>query len=184
MAKLPEPTANLDAPFNGQGRDLIPAGNYVGVILDEEARFGVSRPSYDDPNVLEKRDEVSFLLGVIGDDGTKSLIQTQAMRLSGHEKSALVGMIRSIIGSDPGTGYDTANLIGKPVSVVVAHKTSRAGNVYAKVAGVSGIPARFAGDAPKLDDFDHGVAVEKEADEKAPAVAASFNASGDNGAPF
>ena len=126
-----------------------PAGQHLAVCLAVKDSMGIQRPSYDDPSIIETLDVTRFLFGVA--DG--SLIQTSEMKISGHEKSKLVGTSTSWLGAPPAVGFDTETLIGQGVTLNVVAKVSKKGTSYSDVAGASPIMPQLANQVPNVAMF-------------------------------
>jgi len=111
--------------------------------------MGIQRPSYDDPSIIETLDVTRFLFGLA--DG--SLIQTSEMKISGHEKSKLVGTLTSWLGAPPAIGFDTESLIGQGVTLNIVAKVSKKGTNYSDVASVSPVMPQLANQVPNVAMF-------------------------------
>ena len=111
--------------------------------------MGIQRPSYEDPTIIETLDVTRFLFGLA--DG--SLIQTSEMKISGHEKSKLVGTLTSWLGSPPPIGFDTESLIGQGVTLNIVAKVSKKGTNYSDVASVSPVMQQLANQVPPVSNF-------------------------------
>jgi len=126
-----------------------PPGQHVAVCLAIKDSMGIQRPSYDDPSIIETLDVTRFLFGLA--DG--SLIQTSEMKISGHEKSKLVGTLTSWLGAPPAIGFDTESLIGQGVTLNVVAKVSKKGTNYSDVASVSPVMPQLANQVPNVANF-------------------------------
>lgn len=126
-----------------------PAGQHVAVCLAVKDSMGIQRPSYDDPSIIETLDVTRFLFGLA--DG--SLIQTSEMKISGHEKSKLVGTLTSWLGAPPAVGFDTETLVGQGVTLNVVAKVSKKGTNYSDVASVSPVMPQLANQVPNVAMF-------------------------------
>ena len=126
-----------------------PAGQHVAVCLAIKDSLGIQRPSYDDPSIIETLDVTRFLFGLA--DG--SLIQTSEMKISGHEKSKLVGTLTSWLGAPPAIGFDTESLIGQGVTLNVVAKVSKKGTSYSDVTSVSPVMPQLANQVPPIANF-------------------------------
>ena len=121
----------------------------MAVCLAIKDSLGIQRPSYDDPSIIETLDVTRFLFGLA--DG--SLIQTSEMKISGHEKSKLVGTLTSWLGAPPAIGFDTETLVGQGVTLNVVAKVSKKGTNYSDVASVSPVHAQLANQVPNVASF-------------------------------
>ena len=139
-----------DGPITGWPIDNpAPAGQHVAVCLAIKDSMGIQRPSYEDPSIIETLDVTRFLFGLA--DG--SLIQTSEMKISGHEKSKLVGTLTSWLGAPPAIGFDTESLIGQGVTLNIVAKVSKKGTNYADVTSVSPVMAQLANQVPNVANF-------------------------------
>jgi hypothetical protein len=73
--------ATLTAPETSGGfgpriSELAPKGTYLATIVDILDRFGVERPKYEDPTVMEKLDLTLFVFGFKGKDGNITGVST------------------------------------------------------------------------------------------------------------
>ena len=80
-------SSNGNGPISGWPIEPINAGQYLAVCLDVKDSFGIQRPSYDDPSIIETLDVCRFLFGT--QDG--QMVQTGEMKISAHEKSQTRG---------------------------------------------------------------------------------------------
>ena len=143
-------SASGDGPITGWPIDNpAPAGQHVAVCLAVKDSLGIQRPSYEDPSIIETLDVTRFLFGLA--DG--SLIQTSEMKISGHEKSKLVGTLTNWLGAPPPIGFDTESLVGQGVTLNVVAKVSKKGTNYSDVASVSPVMAQLANQVPNVANF-------------------------------
>ena len=139
-----------DGPITGWPIDTpAPAGQHVAVCLAVKDSMGIQRPSYEDPSIIETLDVTRFLFGLA--DG--SLIQTSEMKISGHEKSKLVGTLTSWLGVPPQIGFDTESLVGQGVTLNIVAKVSKKGTSYSDVTSVSPVMAQLANQVPPVSNF-------------------------------
>jgi excinuclease UvrABC ATPase subunit len=111
--------------------------------------FGIQRPSYEDPSVIETLDVCRFLFGT--QDG--QMVQTGEMKISAHEKSKLVGVLTSWLGSNPGAGFDTESLRGKGCMINIIQKTSQKGTVYSDITSISPVMQGMEAQVPQAASF-------------------------------
>lgn len=150
MAILTQSNSGGDGPITGWPiATPAPAGQHVAVCLAVKDSMGIQRPSYEDPTIIETLDVTRFLFGLA--DG--SLIQTSEMKISGHEKSKLVGTLTSWLGSPPPIGFDTETLVGQGVTLNIVAKVSKKGTNYADVTSVSPVMAQLANQVPPVSNF-------------------------------
>ncbi|MDD4442564.1 MAG: hypothetical protein PHX41_11785 [Kiritimatiellae bacterium] len=147
MAVLQEQMSKSVNPFAELVKDdLAPAGTWVATIIDIRDQFGVVRPSYDNPQVMETLDQTTFLFGFRDQAGQPHRMSSKTMRISGNEKSNLFGFLKSALGAPPKYGWDYCEMKGKKVLLTVAHEPRRSGQgVYPTVAAICPVPAGFAG---------------------------------------
>jgi len=135
--------------------DVCPAGTYVGVCLEVKDTFDVTRPKYEDPSQTEVVNLTRFLFGVQGADGIFYKIQTHDLKISGHEKSALMGLLTAWKAKpvDQLVGWDYCEMAGEPAMITVIQKTSQKGRVYATAQNVVAPPPQMADQAPDPSKF-------------------------------
>jgi len=136
--------ATLTAPTGGAGygpriTELAPKGTYLATIVDVSDRFGVERPKYEDPTIMEKVDLTNFTFGFKAKDGKLYLVKSGDMRISGNEKSKLYGFLQSLTGEPPRYGWDYCELLGSGAQITVSHKESKRtpGKMYALIGALS-----------------------------------------------
>lgn len=139
-----------DGPITGWPISApAPAGQHLAVCLAVKDSMGIQRPSYEDPSIIETLDVTRFLFGLA--DG--SMVQTSEMKISGHEKSKLVGTLTSWLGSPPPIGFDTESLVGQGVTLNIVAKVSKKGTNYSDVTSVSPVMAQLANQVPAVSNF-------------------------------
>ena len=148
MAILQQSTSG-EGPITGWPLQPINAGQYLAVCLDVKDSFGIQRPAYEDPTRIETLDVCRFLFGT--QDG--QIIQTGEMKISAHEKSKLVGVLTSWLGSNPGAGFDTESLRGKGAMINVVQKTSQKGRTYSDITSVTPVMAGMEAQVPQASQF-------------------------------
>jgi hypothetical protein len=142
-------SSNGDGPITGWPLQPINAGQYLAVCLDVKDSFGIQRPAYEDPTRIETLDVCRFLFGT--QDG--QMVQTGEMKLSSHEKSKLVGVLTSWLGSNPGAGFDTESLRGKGCMINIVQKTSQKGTVYSDITSITPVMAGMEAQVPQPSQF-------------------------------
>jgi len=142
-------SSNGNGPISGWPIEPINAGQYLAVCLDVKDSFGIQRPSYDDPSIIETLDVCRFLFGT--QDG--QMVQTGEMKISAHEKSKLVGVLTSWLGSNPGAGFDTESLRGKGCMINIIQKTSQKGTVYSDITSITPVMAGMEAQVPQASQF-------------------------------
>ena len=143
MAVLQEQMSKSNNPFLDQVKDdVAPAGTWVATIIDIRDQFGITRPSYDNPQVTEVVDVTTFLFGFRDQAGQPHRISSKTMRISGNEKSNLFGFLKSALGSVPKYGWDYCEMKGKKCLITVAHEPRRNGQgVFPTIAALCPVPA-------------------------------------------
>lgn len=143
MAVLQQPT-NHSNPFSQViGDALAPAGTYIATVLDIKDEFGVTRQKFESTE-LEKVDLTCFLFGFRDAQGNPHRVASRQMRISGNEKSALFGFLKSLLGRAPAYGWDFCSLKGHKCLLTVEHVQKRDGSgVFASIAALSPVPAGF-----------------------------------------
>ena len=102
MAVLQEQMSKNVNPFAEAVKDdPTPAGTWIATIIDIKDQFGVTRPSYENPQVMEVVDLTTFLFGYRDQAGQPHRIASKTMRISGNEKSNLMGFLKQALGATP-----------------------------------------------------------------------------------
>ncbi len=144
MAVLQQPTNHSNPFAEVIGDALAPAGTYIATVLDIKDEFGVSRQRFQSTE-LEKVDLTCFLFGFRDAQGNPHRVASRQMRISGNEKSALFGFLKSLLGRAPAFGWDYCSLKGAKCLLTVEHVQRRDGSgVYAAIAALSPVPAGFS----------------------------------------
>jgi len=143
MAVLQEQMSKSVNPFVELVKDdLAPAGTWVATIIDIRDQFGVVRPSFDNPQVMETLDQTTFLFGFRDQAGQPHRIASKTMRISGHEKSNLMAFLKSAMGATPKYGWDYCEMKGKKCLITVSHEAKRNGTgIYPMIAALCPVPA-------------------------------------------
>jgi len=121
----------------------------LAVCLDVKDSLGIQRPAYEDPTRIETLDVCRFLFGT--QDG--QMVQTGEMKISAHEKSKLVGVLTSWLGSNPGAGFDTESLRGKGAMINIVEKTSMKGRTYSDITSVTPVMQGMEAQVPQPSQF-------------------------------
>ncbi len=149
MAVLTQPVSHSN-PFAAViGDALAPAGTFVATVIDIRDEFGVTRQKFQSTEV-EKVDLACFLFGFRDTQGQPHRIASRQMRISGNEKSALFGFLKSMLGRAPAYGWDYCSLKGAKCLLTVEHVQRKDGSgVFASIAALSPVPAGFGQPAPQ-----------------------------------
>ena len=75
------------------------------------------------------------------------------MKISGHEKSALVQFVRQWLGDAPPTGFDTDTLKGAGAQITVALQMAGNGKTYANIASIGPVMEGLEKSVPDADRF-------------------------------
>ena len=144
MAILQQPT-NHSNPFAQQiGDALAPAGTVVATVIDIKDSFGVTRQKFQSTE-METVDLTCFLFGYRDAQGVPHKVASKQMKISGNEKAALFGFLKSLLGRAPAYGWDYCSLKGQKCLLTVEHVQRRDGSgVFAAIAALSPVPAGFA----------------------------------------
>jgi hypothetical protein len=150
MAVLQQSVAGRANPFSEQiGQDIAPTGTWVATIVDVCDEFGIVRPKFEHPNETETVDLATFLFEFLDEQNVPHLIASKSMRISGNEKAALYGFLKSILGVAPKYGWDYCEIKGAQCLLTVEHKPRRDGSsVFPMIATLSPIPASMRQPAP------------------------------------
>lgn len=128
--------------------DLVPAGNHLAIcyqmieIGTEEGEYnGEVKKSYKVRIVWELCNEKKVFNP---EKGEQPYSIGKDYTLSMHEKATLRHDLQSWRGKaftdEEANGFDITKLLGKPCMLNVIHKTSKTGNNYATIAGVTAVP--------------------------------------------
>lgn len=142
-------SSNGDGPITGWPLEPARPGQYLAVCLDVKDSFGIQRPAYEDPTRIETLDVCRFLFGT--QDG--QMVQTGEMKISAHEKSKLVGVLTSWLGSNPGAGFDTESLRGKGAMINIVEKTSMKGRTYSDITSITPVMQGMEAQIPQATQF-------------------------------
>ena len=142
-------SSNGDGPITGWSLEPCRPGQYLAICLEVKDSFGIQRPKYEDPSVIETLDVCRFLFGT--QDG--QLVQTGEMKISAHEKSKLTGVLTSWLGSAPGAGFDTESLRGKGAMINIVEKTSQKGRTYSDITSITPVMAGMEAQVPQASNF-------------------------------
>ena len=142
-------SSNGEGPITGWSLEPCRPGQYLAICLEVKDSFGIERPKYEDPSVIETLDVCRFLFGT--QDG--QLVQTGEMKISAHEKSKLTGVLTSWLGSAPGAGFDTESLRGKGAMINIVEKTSMKGRTYSDITSVTPVMAGMEAQVPQASNF-------------------------------
>ena len=142
-------SSNGDGPITGWSLEPCRPGQYLAVCLDVKDSLGIQRPAYEDPTRIETLDVCRFLFGT--QDG--QMVQTGEMKISAHEKSKLVGVLTSWLGSNPGAGFDTESLRGKGAMINIVEKTSMKGRTYSDITSVTPVMQGMEAQVPQPSQF-------------------------------
>ena len=147
MAVLVEQSSKSINPFAEQVKDdLAPAGTWVSTCIDVRDQFGVVRPSFDNPQIMETVDLTTFLFGFRDQAGQPHRIASKTMRISGNEKSTLFGFLKGLLGAAPKYGWDYCSLKGQKFLITVAHEAKHnGGGVFPVIAAQCPVPASMTG---------------------------------------
>lgn len=149
MAILQQPSNHSNPFAQVIGDALAPAGTFVATVLDIRDEFGVTRQKFQSTE-MEKVDLTCFLFGFRDAQGNPHRVASRQMRISGNEKSALFGFLKSLLGRAPTFGWDYCSLKGAKCLLTVEHIQRRDGSgVFAAIAALSPVPAGFGQSAPQ-----------------------------------
>lgn len=130
---------------------LVPKGTYIAVILDIEEEYGVTRKKYQSEET-ETVNLICFYLGGKTKSGELFICRSKRMKISAHEKSALVQFCSSILGSKPGPMFDTESLLGSVCQITIQHADHK-GHTYANILGISPVVEGMEKLAPPAKAF-------------------------------
>lgn len=135
--------------------DVCPPGQYAATCIDIKEEYEVKVQKYQSEE-FELQDRIAFLFQCVDEDGNTSLIDTRPMKISGHEKSALYGFLKSWCGKAPAYGMNTDTLKGHTALITVEEHKSNTGKVYTRIDSIVPLPkamqATLKGAKPKSKD--------------------------------
>jgi len=114
--------------------EVPPKGTFLATCIDIKDEFGVERPSFNDPNVMEKMDRCAFLFGFRDSAGKPFTIASRWMRISGNEKAALFSFLRSWLGeqfpfgSDYAAPVEKGGMLGRKATITINHEPKKDGS--------------------------------------------------------
>jgi hypothetical protein len=151
--------AKLSAPTGGTGlqiADLAPAGQHVATCLRIIDLFDVDRPSFQNSQVMEKRDVTRFVFGLRGPDGRFYLVQTFEFTISGAPSANLMKFLKSWLGYDAEMDWDYCEMLNCGALLTVQHAQSKRnpGQHYASIAGIAPVHPQLANLIPQPAEFD------------------------------
>ena len=151
MAILSQITSS-DGPITGWPVEgLATPGQHVVVCLATKDTLGHTRPTYENPEVMETLDMTRFLFGL--PDG--SMIQTGEMKISSHEKSRLIGFLTGWLAGPPvmDGSWDYVVMVGQGATITIVHKVSQKGRTYADIASISPVMEQLVAQVPQMGSF-------------------------------
>ena len=180
MAVLQEQVSKFKNPYGELTKDdLAPAGQWVATLIDIKDEFGVQRPSFDNPNVIETLDQTTFLFGFRDLANAPHRIASKSMRISGNEKSNLMVFLKSCLGATPKYGWDYCAMKGGKYLLTVGHQARRSGQgVFPHIAAICPLPAGLPA------DYKGAAAVAAPATTGAVADGAGYDPGTDEALPF
>jgi len=148
-AKVSAANTGWDVP------EVCPAGTQVAICLEIKDVFDVTRGKYEDPTQTEVVDLTRFLFGVCAVDGQLYRVQTHELKISAHERAGLMKLLTSWTAKPLSEliGWDYCEMQGKTAQLIVIHRTSKLGRVYAAIETVTPLHPQLAAAAPTLEAF-------------------------------
>jgi len=149
MAIIPEVKSSGGVFGETIGDDLAPEGTFKAKLIDIHNEFGVTRTKYQSDET-EVVDLTTFLFGFRDQGGNPHMIATHSMKISGHPKSKLISVIKSMTGKQPKIGWDYCELKGQvDCLITIEHNLSRDGDrTYANIISFSPMPVEGVAPAP------------------------------------
>jgi hypothetical protein len=138
------------ATTNTQQRELIPAGNYIGICYQMIEIGMVKKNIMGTEKVLHKVRigwELPTELKVFNEEkGEQPCVISKEFTLSMHEKSALRAVLKSWRGKDftdeESKAFDITKILGKPCMINIIHKPGKADptKTYQEISSITGVP--------------------------------------------
>jgi hypothetical protein len=185
MAILKAPTNHSNPFAQAIGDALAPAGTFIATVLDIRDEFGVTRQKFQSPGEVELVDLTCFLFGFRDSQGNAHRVASKQMKISGNEKSALYGFLKSLLGRAPAFGWDYCSLKGEKCLLTIEHVQRRDGSgVFAAVATLSPVPPGFSPPAVPIPAAPVQRPASTQAPASAPPSAAPSVTTSDDDIPF
>ena len=136
MAVLQPNTAGKSSLI--KNNELPPKGRYIATCIYNEDQLGVERTKFESADV-EKVDLTAFYFGITDKAGKQYVIKSREMKISLHEKAALVKFLKSWRGSAPATGFDTASMVGQGAEIRIEHVESQRtpGKMFSNISDIA-----------------------------------------------
>ena len=138
------------ATTNSQQRELIPAGNYIGICYQMIEIGTVKENIMGTDKILHKVRigwELPSELKVFSEEkGEQPCVISKEFTLSMHEKSSLRAVLKSWRGKDfteeEAKAFDITKLLGKPCMINIIHKPGKSDptKTYQEISSITGIP--------------------------------------------
>jgi hypothetical protein len=114
-----------------------PKGRYIATCIEVHDELGVERQKFESSET-EIVDLTTFYFGFKDREGRPHVVKSKSMKLSLHEKAALVKFIKSWTGKSPVGGFDTQSLRGLGAEIRVERVASMKtpGREYANIADI------------------------------------------------
>ena len=133
--------AILTANSGGGSRSRIistetpPKGRFIATCIEVHDELGVERQKFESSET-EIVDLTTFYFGFKDREGRPHVVKSKSMKLSLHEKAALVKFIKGWTGKPPAAGFDTQSLRGLGAEIRVERVASMKtpGREYANIA--------------------------------------------------
>lgn len=132
--------------------EMAPKGTFLATCIEVEERYQVERRKFESEET-EIVDLTTFYFGFRAKEGGLRIVRTKPMKISGHEKSALVKFVTTWLGEAPKSGFDTATLLGRGAQITIAHTLANNGKTYANIAAISPVMEGLEGNLVGLASF-------------------------------
>jgi hypothetical protein len=133
---------------------LAPAGSFLARCLEINDQFGVQRPKFENPQVMELRDVTRFLFGFRGTDGKLYKVESFEFRISGSPKANLMIFLNAWLGKPAEHGWDYCELVGQEALIDIVRKPSADGTrTFANIVGIEPVPEDQRSEVPALSTF-------------------------------
>lgn len=133
---------------------LPPTGSYIATCLDINDQFGVQRPNFDNPQLMESRDATRFLFGFRGADEQLHKVESFEFRISGSPKANLMKFLNAWLGKPAEYGWDYCELKGQGALIAVAHKPNADGSrIFANIVDIKPVGEEQRSQILPLDAF-------------------------------
>lgn len=104
--------------------ELPPKGRFIATCFEVEDQLRVERPKFESADI-EVVDLTTFYFGFVCKEGRPWAVKTREMKISMHEKAALMKFLTGWLSKPPVAGFDTQSVVGFGAEIRVEHVASQ-----------------------------------------------------------